>query len=84
VDPLQVVATEDDLIPPNEVEPQPRTDGIHLALADSIAEALGSLCFSEADEKVRALNFESLPCAVTAASRLLNLFLSFVVAEVLS
>ncbi|CAK8694543.1 unnamed protein product [Clavelina lepadiformis] len=53
----QVVATEQDKIPPSEVNAPARADGIHLALAECIADALEGLCLSEEDETVLANDF---------------------------
>ena len=47
-----MVATEEDKVPPTEKEIPARSDGIHLALADCIAESLEGLCLSEEDEQV--------------------------------
>nr|CAB3266506.1 sperm-associated antigen 17-like [Phallusia mammillata] len=55
----QVVATETDKVPPSEKEPETRSDGIHLALAECIADALEGLCLSEEDEMVVEKDFPS-------------------------
>lgn len=46
------MATEQDKVPPSEKEPESRSDGIHLALAECISNALEELCLSEDDEMV--------------------------------
>ena len=50
-----MIATEEDKVPPTEREVPARSDGIHLALADCIAESLEGLCLSEEDEQVMLL-----------------------------
>lgn len=56
----QVVATEEDIIPPSEIPRMQRGDGIHLSLADCISDALENLALTEEERKALAIDFPSI------------------------
>ncbi|KAM4795573.1 sperm-associated antigen 17 [Rhinophrynus dorsalis] len=47
----QVVATENDLVPPSEVPPEPRPDGLDPAIADHMKSVLDTLSLSDKEKK---------------------------------